>query len=122
MSGQYPAFISRRPSTLTPAQLDLLFQQNALIVNGLRAGQINSTGELELEYTGDGARTTTVLDPLCTVNSTPYFVATNLRGSLLLQEYYIDNIIAGSFDLHWDETVSTVSGGNPATLRYVLLG
>ena len=122
MSGQYPSFVARRLSTLSAAALDVLLQQNASVINGIRNGQINSTGSISLEYTGAGTRTTTVTDPLCTVNSFPYFVATNLRGSKALQQYYVDNIIAGSFDIHWDETVATVSGGNPATLRYVLLG
>lgn len=122
MSGSYPMFIPRVIDTKDAGQFNVLMQQNAQVLQNLINGHINSTGNLSLEYDGSGSRTTTVLDPLCTINSMPYFTATNLRGSKLLTEYYIDNILNGSFDIHWDETVSTVSGGNPANMRYTLLG
>lgn len=122
MSGSYPTSIARQIDLKDSGQFNLLMQQNALVIQNLINGRLNSTGDLSLEYTGAGARTTTVSDPLCTINSMPYFTATNLRGSKLLQQYYISNILNGSFDINWDETVSTVSGGNPANLRYVLLG
>lgn len=122
MSGTYPTFIPRKINPTDSGQFQLLMQQNAQVIQSLTNGRVNSTGDLSLTYTGAGTRVTTVSDPLCTINSMPYFTATNLRGSKLLQQYYISNITNGSFDINWDETVSTVTGGNPANLRYVLLG
>lgn len=122
MSGQYPINIIPKLSDLTSDKINIVLSQLISLFKSLRNGQVNSTGSVSLEYTGSGTNVTTVLDPLCTINSTPSFTPTNLCGAKALAALYVTNIIEGSFDINWDETVATVSGGNPANLNYVLLG